>query len=102
MYIILVICGWVPNRRCETGFFFYYYYFPFGYFFMAHTVSPPHFCAIYLLLKCRPSTFFVANDGSTDSCTVNIINCHDAEVCLGKINKSAGTDRKMNKYGRLV
>lgn len=41
MYIILVICGWVPNRRCETGFFLNYYYY-----LLRHILFPLHlfFC----------------------------------------------------------
>jgi len=85
MYIILVICGWVPIAGVKLDFGI----------FMAHTVFPPsHFFVQYILLRYRPSTI-VASDGKTDLCTVNIISCYDAEACPGrKINKSAGTDTK--------
>jgi len=70
-------------------------------FYGTYCFPPSFLCNIFTLKMQTIYIFFVANDGSTDLCSVNIINCHDAEVCLGKINKSAGTDRKMNKYGRL-
>lgn len=81
MYIILVICGWVPIAGVKLDFLV---------FFMAHTVfSSPfsHFFVQYILLRYRPSTI-VASDGKTDSCTVDIISGYDAEASLGReINK---------------
>lgn len=77
MYIILVICGWVPIAGVKLDFFLV--------FFMAHTVFPPlsHFFVQYILLRYRPSTI-VASDGKTDSCTVDIISDYDAEASLGR------------------
>lgn len=79
MYIILVICGWVPIAGVKLDFgIFYgtYCFFPLSHFFVQ-----------YILLRYRPSTV-VAGDGKTDVCTVDIISCCDAEARLGgtKIN----------------
>jgi len=85
MYIILVICGWVPIAGVKLDF---------GIFYGTYCFSPLSFFVQYILLRYRPSTI-VASDGKTDLCTVNIISCYDAEACPGrKINKSAGTDTK--------
>lgn len=59
-----------PNRRCETGFWYFLWHI---------TVFPlSHFlCNIYSL-RYGPSTF-VASDGTTDVCTVDMLSCYDAE-----------------------
>lgn len=84
MYIILVICGWVPIAGVKLDFFFFCWYFLWHILFF----SPPFsFFVQYILLRYRPSTV-VASDGKTDSCTVDIILGYDAEASLGReINK---------------
>lgn len=92
MYIILVICGWVPIAGVKLDF---------GIFYGTYCFSPLLiFCAIYTL------NIQTINNCSkwwkTDLCTVNIISCYDAEACPGrKINKSAGTDAKQFNMASL-
>lgn len=66
MYIILVICGWVPDRRCETGFLFFLsngtYCFPFICCAIYLLVNSDHLHFYYFFIFC----IFVADDVQAD------------------------------------
>lgn len=85
MYIILVICGWVPNRRCETGFWYFLWHILF---------FPPSFFVQYILSKYRPSAF------CSKWWKNSLVHCqyHYLSRCWTlprqNIDKSAGTDTK--------
>jgi len=94
MYIILVICGWVPIAGVKLDF---------GIFYGTYCFSPlSFFCAIYTL-KIQ----------TINNCSKwwrnRLVHCqhHFMLWCWSlsgqkKINKSAGTDTKMIKYGLMV
>lgn len=81
MYIILVICGWVPIAGVKLDFLFWYF-LKNGTYCFSSPFSLIFLCNIYSL-KIQTINNCSKVMGKTDLCTVNIISCYDAEACPG-------------------